>query len=110
MPPKKITFYKLMEKVQLQDGTVFEKGTSVRYNYKEGPFFNVEAQDSHKSKKIFWVTEDKVKPTTTRTEKWTTKMVEEHQKDIMETWFESSAEKSKKEETKKTIRKRMVSK
>lgn len=101
MPERKITYLKLQEKIKLEDGTTFEKGTSVRFNYKEGPFFNVEAHDTHNVKRIFWITEEKGKQSATRTEKWTTKMAEEHHKDLAETWFEPSAPKKEKEKNPK---------
>lgn len=88
MPERKITYLKLQEKIKLEDGTTYEKGTSVRLNYKEGPFFNVEVHDSHNIKRIFWITEEKGKTSATRTEKWTKKLAEEHHKDLAETWFE----------------------
>ena len=111
MASRKITYIKLLEKVKLNDGTVIEKGTSVRFNYKEGPFFNVELHDSHNVKRIFWITEDKGKVSATRTESWTPKMMAEHQRDIAETWLEGNGEKKKertevvKKTTKKTTKK-----
>ena len=90
MAPRKITYIKLLEKIKLNDGTVLDKGTSVRYNYKEGPFMNVEFFDSHNVKRIFWITEEKGKISATRTEKWTSKMASEHHRDIAETWFEQT--------------------
>ena len=111
MASRKITYIKLIEKVKFNDGTVLEKGTSVRFNYKEGPFFNVELHDSHNVKRIFWITEDKGKVSATRTENWTPKMISEHQKDIAETWLEGSFSKGREKKenvkvpTKKTTKK-----
>lgn len=96
MAIKKITYIKLLEKVKLNDGTVLDKGTSVRYNCKEGPFLGVEYHDAHNVKRMFWITEEKGKISTTRTEKWTPKMIEEQQRDIAETWFESNEGKQEK--------------
>jgi len=107
----KITYIKLLEKIKLNDGTVLEKGTSVRFNYKEGPFLNVELHDSHNVKRIFWITEDKGKVSATRTENWTSKMTSEHQRDLAETWLEGNGGKKKgrtegvKEKAKKTTKK-----
>lgn len=107
MASRKITYIKLLEKVKLNDGTVLEKGTSVRFNYKEGPFLNVELHDSHNVKRIFWITEDKGKVSATRTENWTPKMMAENQRDIAETWLEGNGEKKKEkpEGVKRTIKK-----
>lgn len=108
MATTKITYIKLLEKVKLNDGTTLDKGTSVRFNYKEGPFFNVELHDSHNVKRIFWITEDKGKVSATRTEKWTPKMMAEHQRDIAETWLESPSDKpkEKKDDVKSVVKKR----
>lgn len=95
MASRKITYIKLLERVKLNDGTVLEKGTSVRFNHKEGPFLSVELHDSHNVKRIFWITEDKGKVSATRTESWTSKMMSEYQKDIAETWLEDNGEKKK---------------
>lgn len=112
MALRKITYIKLLEKVTLQDGTIIDKGTSVRFNYKEGPFFNVELHDTHNVKRIFWITEEKGKVSTTRSENWTPKMAIEHQKDIAESWFDQEntktakdTEKKKKTPSKKTAKK-----
>jgi hypothetical protein len=95
MASRKITYIRLLEKIKLKDGTVLEKGTSVRFNYKEGPFLNVELHDSHNVKRIFWITEDKGKVSATRTESWTSKMMSEYQKDLAETWLDGNGEKKK---------------
>lgn len=92
MAARKITYVKLLEKMKLNDGTLLEKGTSVRLNYREGPFFNVELYDSHNVKRIFWISEDKAKVSVTRTEKWTPKMAREYQMDLAETWFDTNSE------------------
>lgn len=111
MASRKITYIKLLEKVKLNDGTVLEKGTSVRFNHKEGPFLNVELHDSHNVKRIFWITEDKGKVSATRTESWTPKMMSEYQKDLAETWLDGNGDKKEnkpevvKKKTKKTTKK-----
>lgn len=109
MPAKKVTHIKLLEKIKLNDGTVLDKGTSVRFNHKEGPFFNVEFYDSHNVKRIFWITEDQGKISATRTERWSSKKTEEHQMDISETWFEQD-QKADSVIKKKPVRKKISKK
>lgn len=104
MASRKITYIKLLEKIKLNDGTILEKGTSVRFNYKEGPFLNVEYHDSHNVKRMFWITEEKGKVSITRTEKWTPKMIEDHQRDIAESWFDSVDKKKDSTDKKESIK------
>jgi len=96
----KITYMKLIENIKLNDGTIIDKGTSVKVNYKEGPFYNVELNENNNIKKIFWITEDQGKTTIVKNHVWTKKKLEEHIKDLKETWFNVP---SKLEENKKTI-------
>lgn len=103
MALKKITYIKLLEKIKLNDGTTFEKGTSLRYLYKEGPFLSVEFHDSHNVKRMFWITEDKGKISATRSEKWTPKMIADHQMDIGETWIEQSNKTKKQDDQAKVV-------
>lgn len=95
MASRKITYIKLLDRIRLNDGTVLDKGTSVRFNYKEGPFMNVEIHDSHNTKRIFWITEDKGKVSATRTEKCTPKALTEHQRDLAETWLDQISQNKK---------------
>ena len=88
MTNNKITYMKLIENIKLNDGTIIDKGTSVRMNYKEGPFYNVEISENNNIKKIFWITEDQGKTTVVRNYVWKKKQLEEHIKDLKETWFE----------------------
>jgi len=96
----KITYMKLIENIKLNDGTIIDKGTSVRMNYKEGPFYNVELNENNNIKKIFWITEDQGTITIVKNYIWTKKKLEEHIKDLKETWFDIP---SKLEENKKII-------
>ena len=91
---------KLIENIKLNDGTIIDKGTSVRMNYKEGPFYNVELSENNNVKKIFWITEDQGKTSIVKNHKWNKKTLDEHIKDLKETWFDVS---SKTEENKKLI-------
>lgn len=88
MAINKITYIKLTNNIKLNDGSIVEKGTSVRMNYKEGPFYNVEINESSNIKKIFWITEDQGKISVTRNQKWNKKKMDEHSKDLNETWFD----------------------
>jgi hypothetical protein len=98
MSNNKITYMKLIENIKLNDGTIIDKGTSVRMNYKEGPFYNVELNENNNIKKIFWITEDQGTITIVKNYIWTKKKLEEHIKDLKETWFDviSKAEENKK--------------
>jgi hypothetical protein len=100
MSNNKITYMKLIENIKLNDGTIIDKGTSVRMNYKEGPFYNVELNENNNIKKIFWITEDQGTITIVKNYIWTKKKLEEHIKDLKETWFDVI---SKTEENKKLI-------
>jgi len=100
MANSKITYMKLIENIKLNDGTIIDKGTSVRMNYKEGPFYNVELSENNNVKKIFWITEDQGKTSIVKNHKWNKKTLDEHIKDLKETWFDVS---SKTEENKKLI-------
>ena len=91
---------KLIENIKLNDGTIIDKGTSVIMNYKEGPFYNVELNENNNIKKIFWITEDQGTITIVKNYIWTKKKLEEHIKDLKETWFDVI---SKTEENKKLI-------
>lgn len=51
MAKNKITYMKLLENIKLNDGTFIEKGTSIKMNYKEGPFLNVEFNEGENVKK-----------------------------------------------------------
>jgi len=88
MAKNKVTYMKLLENIKLNDGTVVDRGTSVRMNYKEGPFLNVEINEGQNVKKIFWITEEQAKTSIVRNQTWTKKNFEEHIKDLKETWFE----------------------
>lgn len=88
MAKNKVTYLKLLVNIKLNDGTTIDKGTSVKMNYKEGPFLNVELLENKNIKKIFWITEDQAKFSTARNQNWNKKMLEEHIKDIEETWFD----------------------
>lgn len=79
---------KLTEHIKLNDGTVLDKGTSVRMNYKEGPFFNVQISENNNVKKIFWITEEQGKISISKNISFNKKQIEEHIKDLKETWFE----------------------
>lgn len=79
---------KLLVNIKLNDGTTIEKGTSVRMNYKEGPFFNVELNEGDNVKKIFWITDEQAKTSIVRNQVWTKKKLEDHIVDLKETWFE----------------------
>jgi hypothetical protein len=96
MAKNKITYMKLLENIKLNDGTVVDKGTSVRMNYKEGPFLNVEMNEGQNVKKIFWITEEQAKTSIIRNHIWTKKNFEEHVKDLKETWFEKDNNQNKK--------------
>lgn len=89
MAKNKITYIKLTEKINLNDGSIIDKGTSVRLNYKEGPFYNVEICENSNVKKIFWITEQQGKISSTRNQTLTKKEFDEHLKDVQETWFKS---------------------
>lgn len=88
MAKNKITYMKLLENIKLNDGTLIEKGTSIKMNYKEGPFLNVEYSESENIKKIFWITDEQAKTSIVRNQVWTKKKLDEHIKDLNETWFE----------------------
>ena len=88
MGKEKVTYIKLIETVKLHDGTVVDKGTLVRLNYKEGPFLSVETEENDNIKKIFWIDEEKGKNLINRSEKINKKKNEIHEKDIKETWFD----------------------
>jgi len=90
MPKNKINYMKLTENIKLNDGTKIDKGTSVRMNYKEGPFYNVELNENNNVKKIFWITEGQGKISISRNITFNKKEIEEHLKDLKETWFENS--------------------
>ncbi len=87
---------KLLENIKLNDGTVVDKGTSIRMNYKEGPFLNVEINEGQNVKKIFWITEEQAKTSIVRNHIWTKKNFEEHIKDLKESWFEKDNNENKK--------------
>lgn len=89
MAKNKITYIKLIEKINLNDGSIIDKGTSVKLNFKEGPFYNVELCENNNVKKIFWITEQQGKISSTRNQTFTKKEFEEHLKDIQETWFKN---------------------
>lgn len=82
---------KLLENIKLNDGTFIEKGTSIKMNYKEGPFLNVEFNEGENVKKIFWITDEQAKTTIIKNQVWTKKKFEEHLNDIKETWFEPNS-------------------
>jgi hypothetical protein len=96
MAKNKITYMKLLENIKLNDGTVVDKGTSIRMNYKEGPFLNVEINEGQNVKKIFWITEEQAKTSIVRNHIWTKKNFEEHIKDLKESWFEKDNNENKK--------------
>jgi hypothetical protein len=96
MAKNKITYMKLLENIKLMDGTVIDKGSSVRMNFKEGPHLNVEINEGQNVKKIFWITEDQAKNSITKNQVWTKKNFDDHNKDLKETWFESDLKDNKK--------------
>lgn len=87
---------KLLQNIKLMDGTVIDKGSSVRMNYKEGPHLNVEISEGQNVKKIFWITEDQAKHSITRNQVWTKKNLDEYNKDLKELWFETDSNNDKK--------------
>jgi hypothetical protein len=96
MAKNKITYMKLLENIKLNDGTTVDRGTSIRMNYKEGPFLNVEINEGQNVKKIFWITEGQAKTSIIKNQSWTKKNFEEHIKDLKETWFEKDSDGNKK--------------
>lgn len=86
---------KLLQNIKLMDGTVIDKGSSVRMNYKEGPHLNVEISEGQNVKKIFWITEDQAKYSITRNQVWTKKNLDEYNKDLKELWFNTDSNNKK---------------
>lgn len=89
MAKSKITYLKLLQNIKLNDGTVIDKGTSIKMNFQEGPFYNVELLENKNVKKIFWITEDQARISVTRNQNWNKKMQEDHIRDIEETWLDN---------------------
>ncbi len=96
MPKKKVYYYKLTENVTLSDGMTIKKDEIVRFNYKEGPFLNVEFLADKDIKRSFWVTDDQCVKAKSKNEVWDKKMIEEHDQDLNETWFQRSTKEVKK--------------
>lgn len=92
---KKIIYYKLKKKLKLDDGTIIDSNTPLRLNFQEGPFLNVESHESNNVKRMFWVTEDQVLKTKTRTEVWNKQTLENHEMDLKENWLDNSDDKVK---------------
>jgi len=93
---KIITYYKLKKKLKLNDGTIIDTNTPLRFNSQEGPFLNLEAHEGNDIKRIVWVTEDQViKSPKTRTETWSKSKLESHEADINETWLDQTSKRKK---------------